>query len=122
MILLFEHRGQWSVRWSSTMEKGRQRRQAMVAIAIWLRRMMQYREPMNVPRGSMSSLLLEAAAVSPNGAHRQRRVVLQIKNRIRTKPREGESRRILVCQESSIKCAEGVRIEEACQQVAKSLT
>ena len=34
--------------------------------------------------------------------------------------RERESRRILVCQESSIKCAEGVRIEEACQQVAKS--
>ena len=36
--------------------------------------------------------------------------------------RERESRRILVCQESSIKCAEGVRIEEAGQQVAKSLT
>ena len=32
-----------------------------------------------------------------------------------------ESRRILV-QESSIKCAEGVRIEEAGTQVAKSLT
>ena len=31
-----------------------------------------------------------------------------------------ESRRILVCQESSFKCAEGVRIEEAGQQVAKS--
>ena len=90
---------------------------AQVAIAIWLRRMMQYWEPMNVSGGSMSSLLFEAAAVSPNGAHRQRRVTLQIKNRFQT--RERESRRILVCQELSIKCAEGVRIEEVGQQVAK---
>ena len=98
-------RASWSM--VSSMEQcDGERVVAQVAIAIWLRRMMQY--------------LLEAAAVSPNGAHRQRRVIIQIKNRIRTKPRERESRRILVCQVSSIKCAEGVRIEEAGQQVAKS--
>ena len=35
---------------------------------------------------------------------------------------ERESRRIIVCQELSIKFAEGVRIEEAGQQVAMSKT
>ena len=105
-------RASWSV--VSTMEQyDGERVVAQVAIAILLRRMMQYREPMNVSRGSVSSLLFEAAAVSPNGAHRQRRVTLQIKNRIQTRERERESRRILVCQESSIKC-------ESKKQVSRS--
>jgi hypothetical protein len=36
----------------------------------------------------VSSLLFEAAVVLPNGAHRQRRVIIQIKNTILERERE----------------------------------
>jgi len=95
---------------------------AQVAIAIWLRRMMQYREPMNVSCGSVSSLLFEAAAVSPNivsgASHFKSRTEYE-QNQERERERERESRRILVCQESSIKCAEP-KVCESKKQVSRS--
>ena len=96
---------------------------AQDALAIWLRRVMRYREPLIVPWGSVPSLLFAAAAVSANGAHRQRRVTLHSNQEPNTNKTKRERRLILVCQESSINCTDRARIEEgADQQVAKSLT
>ena len=88
---------------------------AQVAIAIWLRRKMQYREPVKLIVRSSCGVTERSASVSGASYFKSRTEYEQ------NQERERESR-ILVCQESSIKCAEGVRIEEAGQQVAKSLT
>ena len=117
MVLLFEHRGQYdgAVRWRKGRSPGRDRDLAASDDAIpgAHERVMRQRVKLIV-RSSCGVTERSASSAARHTSNQE-------PNTNKTKrERERESRRILVCQESSIKCAEGVRIEEAGQQVAKS--
>ena len=88
---------------------------AQVAIAIWLRRMMQYREPLERAMRQRVKLIVRSSCGVTE--HRQRRVTLQIKNRIRTKLRE---KRVVAFLSVKNQASNAPKVCESKKQVSRS--
>ncbi len=115
MVLFFEHCGQYdrSVRWKKGRSPGCDRDLAASDDAI-------PGAHERVMRQRVKPIVRNSCGITERSASSAARSYF--KSRTEYEQNQIESRRILVCQKSSIKCAEGVRIKEAGQQVAKSLT